>query len=205
MRYPEGFLSDNERVVLDLRPHWLKLLPPLLWAILIVALTVTAMLVGVATVPPLLIVIVVVALTALTALTVIPFLGWSTTQFILTSERLISREGILAKRAQEIPLNRINNVAFGQTLLERMVGSGNLSIESAGEHGLNRFVFIRHPEKVQHEIYKAMEIYEKSLAGGTEAPPDIPAQIEKLAALRDKGIVTAEEFEKKKKELLERM
>jgi TM2 domain-containing membrane protein YozV len=40
-----------------------------------------------------------------------------------------------------------------------------------------------------------------------EAPPakDIPAEIEKLADLKDKGIITDEEFQQKKQELLERI
>jgi len=206
MEYPRNLLSNDEAILLDLRPHLLSLLPALAWALLIVAVVMTSCLFGALLFPPVIIAISVAAVIALVFLSVIPFLRWSNTQFVLTSERVISREGILAKSALEIPLHRINDVGFTQTILERVLGTGNLSIESAGEHGMNRFLFIRHPEKVQNEIYKAMEAYERSLRGSVSAPADgIPAQIEKLADLRDKGIVTAEEFEKKKKELLDRM
>jgi uncharacterized membrane protein YdbT with pleckstrin-like domain len=205
MDYPKSLLSDNEKILLDLRPHLLSLLPAAAWMLIITAVVVASCLLGALTFPPLIIVISAVALAAFVILSVIPFLKWSNTQFVLTSERVISREGILAKSALEIPLHRINDVGFKQSVFERLVGSGNLTIESAGEHGMNRFVFIRHPEKVQNAIYKAMEACEKSMRGNAEPADDIPGQIEKLAALRDKGIVTAEEFERKKKDLLDRM
>ncbi|MHC9539335.1 MAG: PH domain-containing protein [Vulcanimicrobiota bacterium] len=206
MEYPRNLLSDDETILLDLRPHLLSLLPALAWVLLIIAVVITSCLLGALLFPPVIIAISVAAVIALVLLSVIPFLRWSNTQFVLTSERVISREGILAKSALEIPLHRINDVGFKQTVFERMLGTGNLTIESAGEHGMNRFLFIRRPEKVQNEIYKAMEACEKSLRGGVSAPADdIPAQIEKLASLRDKGIVTAEEFDRKKKELLDRM
>ncbi|MDQ7826499.1 MAG: PH domain-containing protein [Candidatus Eremiobacteraeota bacterium] len=204
MPYPKDLLSDDERVILDLRPHWISVIPALLWAAGIAGLAAASLMMGGIAIPPLAIAIVVIALIAIFLLAGIPLLRWHHTQFVLTSERLITREGVLARKAREIPLNRINDVTFTQSFLERLVGSGNLTIESAGEQGINRLVFIRQPEQVQHEIYKAMEHVEKS-AGTGEAPEDIPTQIEKLAALRDKGIVTPEEFEKKKKELLERM
>ncbi|MGV8122761.1 MAG: PH domain-containing protein [Candidatus Xenobiia bacterium LiM19] len=206
MEYPKNLLSDDETILLDLRPHLLSLLPALAWALLIIAVVITSCLLGALLFPPVIIAISVAAVIALVFLSVIPFLRWSNTQFVLTSERVISREGILAKSALEIPLHRINDVGFKQTIFERMLGTGNLTIESAGEHGMNRFLFIRRPEKVQNEIYKAMEACEKRIRGGVSAPAeDIPAQIEKLASLRDKGIVTAEEFDRKKKELLDRM
>jgi len=210
MEYPRNLLSDDETILLDLRPHLLSLLPALAWALLIIAVVITSCLFsavfGALLFPPVIIAISVAAVIALVFLSVIPFLRWSNTQFVLTSERVISREGILAKSALEIPLHRINDVGFKQTIFERMLGTGNLTIESAGEHGMNRFLFIRRPEKVQNEIYKAMEACEKRIRGGVSAPADdIPAQIEKLASLRDKGIVTAEEFDRKKKELLDRM
>ncbi len=206
MEYSKTLLNDNEKILLDLRPHLLSLLPALLWVLLVIAVVITSCLFGALLIPPLFIAIIAASLIAISLLSGIPFLRWSTTQFVLTNERVISRKGILAKSAEEIPLNRINNVAFTQSIFERVVGSGNLNIESAGEHGLNRFIFIRHPEKVQNAIYRAMEAYEKDMRGSITAPSeDIPTQIEKLAALRDKGIVTADEFEKKKKELLDRM
>jgi len=205
MEYPKGHLSDDEKILLDLRPHLLSLLPAAAWALVVVAVVVASCLLGALMFPPVIIAVSIAALAAFIILSVIPFLKWSNTQFILTSERVISREGILAKSALEIPLHRINDVGFKQSVFERLVGSGNLTIESAGEHGMNRFVFIRHPEKVQNTIYKAMDACEKSMRGSAEPPDDIPGQIEKLAALRDKGIVTAEEFERKKKDLLDRM
>jgi uncharacterized membrane protein YdbT with pleckstrin-like domain len=204
MTYPPRLLSDDERIILDLRPHWISLFPAVAWLAAIIAVVVLSMVFGAAFLAPFYIPII-IAIIAAFIITGIPFLRWSTTQFLLTNERLITREGILAKKSREIPLNRINDITFTQSLMERLVSSGNLSIESAGEQGMNRFVFIKRPEHVQNEIYKAMEASEKSLKSGMSTVQDIPEQIDKLAALRDRGIVTPEEFERKKKELLDRM
>jgi hypothetical protein len=45
----------------------------------------------------------------------------------------------------------------------------------------------------------------KEIGHGAVHGHDIPEQIRELGKLRDSGLITAEEFEKKKKELLDRM
>jgi uncharacterized membrane protein YdbT with pleckstrin-like domain len=150
---------------------------------------------------------------------------------VLTTERLIFRSGVVAKFGREIPLERINDVTFSQSLFERMIGAGDLLLESAGEHGQSRFSNIRDPEAVQLEIYRQMEANDRRRAGyattqphpvaadRTPTPPTHtpsahtpPARsrtplddLERLANLRDRGAVTEEEFQRMKRELLDRM
>ena len=88
------------------------------------------------------------------------YLEWVTTNFVITTDRLIYRHGVLAKHGIEIPLDRVNTVFFSQSILERMVGSGDLVIESAGEMGRQNFSNVRKPSAVQNEIYKQMEANE---------------------------------------------
>ena len=88
------------------------------------------------------------------------YLEWVTTNFVITTDRLIYRHGVLAKHGIEIPLERVNTVFFSQSILERMVGSGDLVIESAGEMGRQNFSNVRKPSAVQNEIYKQMEANE---------------------------------------------
>jgi uncharacterized membrane protein YdbT with pleckstrin-like domain len=133
------------------------------------------------------------------------FLSWITAHFVVTSDRVIHRSGWLAKSAMEIPLERINDVKFRQSVLERMVGAGDLVIESGGEYGQNRFSDIRGPEDVQKLIYeKAEENQRRDVRQGTAvADSDDPLdQLEQLARLRAQGNITEEEYEVHKRRLL---
>ena len=102
---------------------------------------------------------------------------------------------------------------FNQSIFERVIGAGDLGIESAGEGGRQQFSNIRRPNIVQNEIYRQVEGLEErrlrrigqAASGGTAPELSIPEQIEKLDQLRRQGVVTDEEFEQKKRELLDRM
>jgi uncharacterized membrane protein YdbT with pleckstrin-like domain len=151
------------------------------------------------------------------------YIRWISTHFVLTSDRVIYRSGVIAKRGIEIPLERINTIFFHQRIFERMLGLGDLEIESASKDGAQRFDDIKNPSAVQNEIYQQMEQNEikraDRISGGINsaqaanaaavaaaAPePDIPQKIAQLAALRDQGHITPQEFEAKKAELLGRM
>ena len=151
------------------------------------------------------------------------YIRWISTHFVLTSDRVIYRSGVIGKRGIEIPLERINTIFFQQRIFERMLGLGDLEIESASTDGAQRFDDIKNPSAVQNEIYQQMESNEikqaNRISGGINVGPcrqrragrtsgpeaDIPEKIAALAALRDQGHITPEEFEAKKAELLGRM
>src|SRR3954463_1441294 len=98
---------------------------------------------------------------------------WLTSNFAVTSERVIHRQGWIAKRSMEIPLEAINDVRFEQGIFDRIVGAGTLLISSASEFGTNAFDDIRHPEEVQKTIYHQGEMNKKRMYQGdqTAAPP----------------------------------
>ncbi len=232
MAYPRKQLKDNEDIVLDMHPHWISLIVPTMWGVLIVGMAIVLF----ALFDPsgiFLGLISVAAIILLCIFTVFQYLTWLTTEFVLTTDRVIARKGIFAKWAQDIPLERINEVTFSQTIMQRVFGSGSLMIRSASEAPGNNFKFIRNPEDVHNEIYKSMEALQErdadssarkqaealrgelgprrgqagtSQSGQTAQPTaDIPTQIGQLAQLRDQGILTPEEFETKKSELMRRM
>jgi len=208
MAFPRALLADHERIVFELRPHWVAVVPALLWAALI-ALAWIALGTLVDSGPARL-AITVGALVALLFLSAVPLLKWSNTLFVLTTDRLITRRGVIARQATEIPLERINDVAFAQSALERVVGAGDLLIESAGERGQTRITNVKRPEQVQLRIYQATEENSnRMLRYGQPFPTpegdSIPEQIEALARLKVQGVITEAEFEDKKKELLGRM
>lgn len=204
MPYPRRLLNEGEEVAYDLRPHWWYFAKQVAGGIgVIVLLAAVFQLDGSAGD---------VGLWVFAAVTVVwaGFLllrlaRWFTTHFVVTSDRLIFRSGVLARHGREIPLERVNDITFNQSLWERIIGAGDLLIESAGEQGQQRFHDIPHPEQVQQEIYRQIEANEARMRGGGGSAATIPDQIEQLASLRDRGVLSAEEFERKKRELLDRM
>jgi uncharacterized membrane protein YdbT with pleckstrin-like domain len=201
--FPRRLLTEGEEIVLDLRPHWISLVKPVFWTVVIGAvggfLYVKAG--GKTDVRQALQWIIIgVAFVLWIPLAAVPAVRWRFTLFVLTNERVITRTGVIAKHSKEIPLETINDVTFAQRVLERVIGAGDLIIESAGESGQNRFADIRNPEQVQLEIYRAAE----SRKGiGRAGGPSLADELAKLADLRDKGVLTDDEFQARKRKLLE--
>jgi len=212
MPFPSHLLTEDEDLVLDLRPHWWSLMPSGALLAVAVVLGLTAL-----TTDWFKFIDIVIGLFVLGALGWfgINYVRWTTTNFVVTSERVISRRGVAAKHGIEIPLDRINTVFFSQTLFERIIGAGDLGIESAGEGGRQTFTDIRKPNLVQNEIYRQVENLEnrklrrmgEAARGGMASPAadSIPDQIAKLDELRREGVLTDAEFDAKKKDLLDRM
>jgi uncharacterized membrane protein YdbT with pleckstrin-like domain len=214
MAYPKNLIQDGETVALDLRPHWwyfsrniLTGVPLVIILIIVISNdtgsdfvnTSLAWIVGLVTV-------------AWVAWLVLKYFQWTMTYFVVTSRRVIYRTGVISKKGVEIPLERINNINFHQRIIDRLIGAGDLDIESAGKDGQTHFDFIRHPDGVQHEIYRQMEVRNMphtqpglAVAPAPTAAASVPDQIEQLARLRDAGHITAAEYEQKKAQLLERM
>ncbi len=146
---------------------------------------------------------------ALVPLFFTPLVKWFFTLYVLTTERLITRSGVVARSGIEIPLENINNVLFHQTILERILRSGDLLIESAGESGQSEFNDVPYPDEFQSLLYKVREERTKSLAreerNDATAGPDPTEQLERLARLHRDGVLTDEEFEAKKRSLLDEM
>ncbi len=144
----------------DLRPHWVALVPPVLWtALALVGLWAIDWLLETLdiSVDYLALGLSLLIVVAWCYLALIPFLRWRFTMFVLTSDRLITRHGVIAKESKEIPLERVNDVAFKQSVLERIFGAGDLLIESAGERGQTHIENVRRPEQVQLMIYEQIE------------------------------------------------
>lgn len=203
MPFPRRLLTEGEKVILDLRPHWIALAGPVFWTVIIGSLAgFLYVRIGHATSAKdaLRIAVLAAALLAWLPLSFVPAVRWRFTLFVLTNERVISRSGVIAKHSKEIPLETINDVTFQQSVLERVIHAGDLIVESAGESGQNRFTDVRNPEHVQLEIYRAAEA-RKGI--GRPGGPSLADELAKLADLRDRGVLTPEEFEARKRKLLE--
>lgn len=202
MAFPDDYLNPGEDLILNLKPHWWVFAKPgaLLAAALAVSIALTfwdvqyVSLIGWG------------LLAATVVNTAVAFGRWSTTHFVVSSERLIFRHGLLTKRGVQLPIDRINNINFKQSVLERMIGAGDLLIESAGESGQSLFSNVRKPSAVQNEIYRQIDLQRDRLAGGRPSSDQSSADlIRDLEDLREQGLVTPEEFEAKRQDLLDRM
>ncbi len=197
MKYPESLLSEGEEILHSFRPHWKSLVVPALWTVFVI--------VGLALVPRLpdetwlRAAVLAILLVGWFVVAVVPTFRWWLTQFVLTNERLVLRKGVIARSGVEIPLEVINDVIFSQTVFERMLGFGDLIIESAGEMGQSRFSNIPNPDAFQAELYRAREDRARQLSTA-ETPSDTLAT---LARLHADGVLTDEEFAAKKAKLLD--
>lgn len=207
MPYPKRLLNDYEELAVDLHPHWVYFAEPAAALLGSIALGIVVLAIGAASAIKWIVLVLVVAAAAWL---LVRYLKWSTTNFVITSDRVIFRHGVFAKSGIEIPLERVNSVHFNQTILERMLGAGDLLIESGAEGGQQRFTDVRHPDKVQNLIHSQMELNEGRMyqqranpaVNGAGTATDVTTQLERLEALRDRGSLTAEEFEAQKQRLL---
>ena len=151
MGISKKLLSDNEYVVLSVRGHGKALIWPVLVFFLVVAGIITALMLK----PNDTIVasgLAVVAIPVLIVLSLVPFLRWMTSTYTVTNRRLITRQGILSRSGRDIPLFRINDVAYEKGLLDRILGCGTLIISDATEKAGVVLPDIPHVEQVQLQI-----------------------------------------------------
>ncbi|MBV9140903.1 MAG: PH domain-containing protein [Pseudonocardiales bacterium] len=138
MPYPDGLLQGDERVVVHKHPHWKMLVRPVLTFLIIVGLSCYAAgwvagqswrLYG-------WVAVAVLGGLGVLWLTVTPLLRWGTRHFVLTTRRVLIREGVLSRTGIDIPINRINSVQFRHSFLDRILGCGTLIVESGVDEPL---------------------------------------------------------------------
>ncbi len=158
MAYPQKLLNPGEETIVDLHPHWWFFAKEAMYVVAsFVLVTIVAAFTGEGAIAGALrwISIALVLLTTFRLL--LRWLSWVTTYFVVTTDRVIFRSGIISRRGIEIPLGRVNNVLFNQSLFERVIGAGDLLIESGGERGQQTFTDVRNPDRVQNSIHAAID------------------------------------------------
>ena len=202
MPYPKKLLNDYESVALDLHPHWWYFARPVMSLVASIVLGILARVFLDDDAEKALTWVAIILIVLCALWLVLRYMKWATTNFVITSDRVIFRSGVLAKSGIEIPLERVNNVLFNQSIFERMLGAGDLLIESGGEDGQQRFSDIRRPERVQNLIHAQMEVNESRRFSGPVAGGDVASQLEKLEGLLERGTISGDEFENQKRKLL---
>src|SRR5918992_662239 len=184
MAFPKRLLIEGEELVLDLRPHWVSLVGPIFVTVVVVAGWIVALNFAPdegSSRTAVLWIAVAVGVLILLWYPLRAFVAWATSNFAVTSDRVIHREGFIAKRTMEIP--------------------------SASEFGRNVFANIRDPEGVQRTIYEQGErnkerMYQAGSSRPSPSAPSVMTELERLAELRDRGVLTEAEFQNQKKKML---
>jgi hypothetical protein len=162
-------------------------------------------------------------------------LRWTNEEFVVTSRRVLQSEGVVNKRVVDSSLEKINDAVLTQSIFGRMFGFGDLDILTASESGISRLRMLRQPDDFKRAMLDAKHDLELELSGArplpspalrtvapnptpapasTSTPPppastmsadDVTRTLSSLADLRDRGAISADEYEAKKAELLRRL
>ncbi len=175
MAYPRENLAPDERVVLHRHPHWKSLLGPFLLFLIVTAIVgvLGGMISGasLSSTARMWLWIVIGVVWAVTFLWyfVRPLVRWQTTHFVLTDRRVIYRHGILTRSGIDIPIRRINTVEFRHGVIDRILRTGTLVIESASDEPLS-FDAIPQVERVHallyHEVLDTSDDEDAPISGG---------------------------------------
>ena len=207
MAFPRKYLNEGEDIVLEMRPHWFFLAGPAvaLLLILVLAIVVSSKVAGdvqrLALIPLLLLVLSPSCGSSSATPSGPPPPSWSPPTASSTAP------ASSPSRAGRSPSSASTTSPSTPTIFQRMLGAGDLLIESAGERGQQLFSSFPHPEKTQnlihHQIEQAQARDADRMAGRRELSP--LEQLEKLEELRQRGVISQAEFDVKKAKLLDRL
>jgi len=201
--YLNNLLAENEEVLLVTRQHWIVLLAEILpETILTIALVILISLIWLIWLPnPLVQFAYLLLLLPLFSL-LRDVLVWSIRQYIVTNRRVIHIAGVINKDVTDSSLEKVNDVKLEQSFWGRLLNFGNIEILTASELGVNRFSHLGRPVNFKKAMLNAKEQLEQ---GPTRSDGDLVDVITQLDSLRKRGVLSDEEFQRKKTDLLAKL
>lgn len=210
--YLQSLLGERENVILTTRHHWFILASSIILEIFFILIIFTATLFGSIALAniqsPALFFVAIGGFLLL----LIPIatgtrdvLNWTNHQFIITNRRVMQISGIINKSIIDSSLEKVNDIKMEISALGRLFDYGDIEILTASELGVNKFKQIENPVRFKTALLNAKTLLEQMVAIPTEGTSDIPLMIGKLADLRAQGVLSEEEFQQKKSELLSKM
>jgi len=201
-------LKENEKVALTIRPHWITLVPSALVSLGIFGAGAIVVYAGWA-----------YGGLAFFLIAVLFFLYKMAERknnlWAVTNLRVIDECGLFSRKAKECPVDKINNVTYNQSLWGRMLGFGDVQVQTAAEMGATTYINVEQPKLLKDTITTMQEEYRNSQmvrqaaefasalgSQGSGKFAGVAAEIEKLHELMVKGIITEMEFRQKKEQLL---
>ena len=155
MSFPRKLLCPGEEIFLESKPNWSLLFWPTTFTLVVIAGCVAGFVMWSKAPTYMAWVLLGCGLVAL-GYFAIRYLAWTTTSFVVTSQRIVYRTGVLRRTGREIPIGRVQDVTYHQTILERIVRAGSLTVESAGRQGQDPFPDITRPAEVQSLINRVV-------------------------------------------------
>lgn len=159
MAFPEDLLADEEEIVLHLRGHWKAAVAPAV----VLSLAAAGLIMAWVMLPPSeggrigLLMVAAIMLYYGSRYGVHPLLQWRCTEYVLTTERLLIQRGVLVRERRDLPLNRINDHSMTQSLLDRMFGSGTLTVDAIGDQSAV-LAGVPAAQLVQSTLYELIEL-----------------------------------------------
>jgi uncharacterized membrane protein YdbT with pleckstrin-like domain len=198
-------LKKEEKVILEINPHWFCLVVPAI-------VTLIAIVIGFS----------IGGLGILIGIIFIAFFVYkiferNNNSWTVTTLRVIDECGVFSKSSKESPLEKINNVSYSQSLWGRLFGYGNVQIQTAAEIGVTTYYNVENPKKLKDTITRMQEEYKNyqikkqamelanAIIGDKKSNnpiADVPHEIEKLYELKQKGMITEEEYNNRKTKIL---
>ncbi len=206
-------LKKDEKVLLIIRHHWLKLLMPFaIWLLVFILTLWIASATGLSNSAALIIILVV------SVYPLFSYFVWVNNIWAVTNLRVIDEGGFFTRYAKESPLEKINNIEYDQSFWGRIFGYGNVDIQTAAEMGETSYVMIHHPKLLKDTITHAQEEYKnrqvssqaqqlakaiaESTSGQRPSQTMIADELHKLFELMQKGAITQEEYIAQKNKLM---
>jgi hypothetical protein len=213
MSYLYELLARDERVVRVARDHWITLLPAILIDVAVSIVIVGLSVLGIVFSPPWtwlgLLFLIVPA-----AHLIFRVLVWWNRQYVVTNRRIIQITGMFNKRVSDTLLEKVNDIVTEQSAMGRLLKYGDIEIISGSESGIDAFRRFADPIGFKKDLFDQKTLLGQGVPGGragravsAEAlgADDVPKLIAELDELRQKGLLTAAEFEEKKQQLLDRI
>jgi uncharacterized membrane protein YdbT with pleckstrin-like domain len=216
-------LMPNEKMVLASNPHWLFFWKEVVGAAIFLGFLLLLWLIDVSALEWVFGWLATAAVIAVVVLIIYDFIQWRTTKFAITDQRVAYQSGIFRRRGVSIPLNRINNVNFNQSLIARVFHNGVVTIESAGETGDSVFENIPDPERVRTLIFAQIAADEQhdsdrdaaALAKAMQdhmpqqpqppSPATVQERLSQLDALRAAGQISDAEYDEKRRQIIDQL
>jgi uncharacterized membrane protein YdbT with pleckstrin-like domain len=205
MSYLEKMLGENEKVEFVARQHWSILVRSILAEIVITIILLAAVSIAAAYTAGIAALAYVLLLIPLALLTRDVLIWWNN-QYVVTNRRVIQTNGVFNKNVIDSSLEKVNDVKMEQSFFGRVFDYGDVEILTASELAVNRFTWIEKPVRFKTAMLNAKErMGTDEMPRRPAAKSDVPALIEELDQLRKQGVLTEQEFQAKKAQLLSRM
>jgi membrane protein YdbS with pleckstrin-like domain len=171
MGHTAKFLNPGEEVALDVRPHWKYLAGPVFAVAVVLAGAGYAL---AANFPRWAELVLAAVLVVCLVWLVARYTRWTTTHFMVTNQRLVLRKGIFGRSGREIFLDRLTDISYHQSLVDRLVGAGDILLESPGRDSQEVFEDLPHPVLIQNEINRLVSFHHSQygpVGGGVAGAP----------------------------------